>query len=289
MLLHRTLHRILLTFNRIGDEKVESAALDRLRNASEKLLMPLEATHTSLSETRATYSALFLFEENARYVRLFVEWQETDMSTDEAPEFDVVRRRWTRVDRSTESSHPLLDANLIDLSAGSGWHFGISGAHTVDESRLAQPYVDFYNNMEFNAKSAQRQVSTHPFVNCKSYVIKLKSIEQRLTYRFGIQGLPQTLELFRFQKFVRRGQSSDGTSVVLSEPQVHKPRWGLSVSSPDWDRMFAENENMRIGGCATWSEDVREWFADHVGGKEGQGFHDLMVKLEKIARVVQGA
>jgi hypothetical protein len=129
------------------------------------------------------------------------------------------------------------------------------------------------------------------FVLHKPFVGHLKTIQQRMTYRFFLKDIDYTVELSKYQD---RSLAARRSLVVPPEgPTVtYEPRWSLDVYQMDWDRKFTTNERLEVGERADWSDDVNEWFPeDFTKSSEdedtGNGFAHLMEKLKALGRVIK--
>ena len=294
MCLDRNTGTYKLTKNRLGDKSIEENVLQSLQQADD-LFTPQDAMIHDLSEVKPVYSAMFTFADDAGDFRLFMSWYEAEGTSSKSKAFEIISTKWTRLERDSEAAAPILDISLSDLNTGLAWRFELSASHAVEESRLPARLVDFAHGVRINAKEAQKANPQESFIIHKPYAGHLKSIEQRISYRYGLAASDYTLELTRFQTRVYPPRRS--LALPPGEPKVYEPRWGLSVYRGEWDTEFTKNERLPIGERADWEHDLETWFPEDitstspVGEKkeEGIGFEQLMEKLKKVGKLVREA
>ena len=243
-----------------------------------------------LIDVKPTYTAKFTFADDTGDLRLTMSWQEREDLDRNTTTFDVVTKKWTRLDRDTSNTTPLLDISLTDLNLGSAWHFDLCAAQAVAKDRLPTQLANFANNLRFNAVAARKQSTDQPFVAFNPYV-GLKSLQQRISYRYGIAHSDYTLELTRFQD--RTFPARKSLLTQDTPPDLHEARWSVNVYSMMWDTVFANNERLAVGEMVDWKDDIETWFPEDLkpsmspDEKGGNGFAQLMEKLEKIQKLVK--
>lgn len=199
---------LTLTFIRLGDTEMEQSALATLQGAT-SFLMPLGPVTTKLSEVKPIYTATFTFADKLGDLCLTKSWQAAEDYGSTTLDFENVSEKWTRLDRDTGTISSLVDITLTDLSTSFGWAFTLDAAQPVDHQRLESPLIDFACNVKVDAAAALRQATDKPFVKFNAYVPEtvLKSVEQRITYAYGMQDVDYNVELTRFQKFIYPGRN----------------------------------------------------------------------------------
>ncbi|KAK5120969.1 hypothetical protein LTR85_005753 [Meristemomyces frigidus] len=275
----------------LGDPATENTLLKAFQQ-SRDLITPSDAVVAELGDVKPVYSVIFTFADEVGNLRLVVEWQEAQDVFNMKTSFEQLSRKWTRLERDIDTPTSLLDVSLTDLTTGSAWQFDVLATQAVDESRLPQQLVDFAHNLQFDPAVAKKQSTDRLFVRVSPHAT-LRSVQQRISYRYTITNSDFKLELSRFQDRMYTGRVSSVTSTGL--PKVHEPRWSLSVYRTEWDTMFSQNERLPVGEQTTWQDDVATWFPYDVGpgssilanGDDGAGWGQLMEKLVRIEALVQ--
>ncbi|KAK3720392.1 hypothetical protein LTR37_003803 [Vermiconidia calcicola] len=274
----------------LGDQEIEQHALVTLQGA-DRLLTPQDAITYDLADIKPVYSAVFIFAEEAGDLRLTVTWEETQDAGSSTATFELVSRKWARLERDTVSLSPIVDVCLKDLMSGFAWQFDIQAAQAVNESRLSEKLLDFSQSIKINAVEARKASPDKLFVIHKAFVGHLKSIQQRISYRYGIFGSDYTLELTRFQ-----GRTFQPRRSLIEPPKevaVYEPRWSLDVYRLEWDKEFTNNERLAIGESADWRHDVDTWFPEDITSDSrsedagGAGFAQLMEKLRRVGKLMK--
>lgn len=190
----------VLTLRRLGDGEMEQNALSSMGQA-DGILIPLDPMTHKLSQVKPVYTAIFTFVDKHGILRLSKSWQPADENDSETTAFESISQKWTRLDCETGEVSPLIDISLTDLTTTFGWAFTMEAAQAVDEERIDPALVNFSLNLKVDAEAAQRQTSDKPFVKFSSFVpnATLKSVEQRITYSFGMRDFDFNVELTRFQ------------------------------------------------------------------------------------------
>ncbi|KAK3696548.1 hypothetical protein LTR37_017890 [Vermiconidia calcicola] len=280
------------TLDELGDQEIEQHALATLQGA-DGLLTPQDAITHDLADVKPVYSAVFVFAEDSGDLRLTVSWEETQDVGSSAATFELVSRKWARLERDTGSLSPIVDVCLKDLISGFAWQFDIQATQAVNESRLSEKLLDFSQSIKINAVEARKASPDKLYVIHRPFVGHLKSIQQRISCRYGIFGSDYTLELTRFQD--RTFQPRRSLIEPPKEGAVYEPRWSLDVYRLEWDKEFTKNERLAIGESADWKHDVDTWFPEDItsdsrsedGG--GVGFAQLMEKLRRVGKLMKGA
>jgi len=176
----------------------------------------------------------------------------------------------------------LVDIALIDLDRGSAWQFDLRASQAIENSRLPADLQKFADSVRLDLVQARKGHCDKPFVKFMAYA-PLKSIQQRISYRYGLLSSDYTVELTHFQdRSFRRLPSGLVTSIVF------EARWSLEVHHNLWDTMFEENAHLPVGARAHWSDDA--WFpVDEVYNstrKVNDGFAKLMGRLNDLKDVV---
>ena len=292
---------------RLGNKATEQAALQILQEWND-LITPQDATTEHLVVVQPMYSIVFTFEDSAGDLRLTVTWklmQDAD-SKDEA--FEGVSKKWARLERAAEDANPktgieqydpnagmssLLDVALTDLNTGMAWQFDVNAAQAVDKSRLSESYVEFEHSIKVNNEAVRKRSAEKLFVFYRPSGVRVKSIQQNVSYRYYLSQTDYNLELTRFQNRVFPPRTAETMSFSSTAPTVFEPRWSLSVYRTEWDQTLSENEHLPIGQKANWADDVDTWFPEDAGSEDAQrnglGFAQLMTKLKKVAKLMREA
>ena len=286
MLFYRTGMR--LNTCRVGHKPTEEALLLALQ-AAKDLITPSDATIADLSDVKPVYSAIFTFADEAGDLRLTVEWHEAHDAFNNSANLEEISKKWTRLERDNGTPTSLLDVSLTDLNSGTAWQFDILASQAADEAKLPQQLITFARNLRIDPALAKKQSADRIFVRYNPFAT-LRSIQQRISYRYTIANSDFKLELSRLQD---RNYPSRSTSSPSGMPTVYEPRWSLSVYRTEWDTMFTQNERLPIGESTTWKDDVVTWFpydvgpgASSVGEDEGQGWEQMVDKLGRIEALV---
>ena len=269
----------MLTPCRIGHKLAEKAFLPELQ-ASKGIIARLEALAptNALGELHPVYTAIFTFADQDGDVRLSASWQkpETTMHSNDYGEATI---KWSRLDKdSTGGPAAVFDVSLVNLNSGSAWQFDILASHTVDTSRMSPLLTRFAENLKIDPVAAEQRNPESVFVRNIPYGT-LRSLQQRISYRYGIVDSPLTLEVSHFQDRIYSNRGSSGGA-----PTIREPRCSLSVYRAEWDTMFARNQNLPVGEVAVWNEAESEWFPD-----EGDinGWTHFLERLDKVEAFVQ--
>lgn len=282
---------------RLGDKTVESGAHHRLKTAA-NLLVPDNLMVTSLQDVKPVYSAVYTFADPSGDLRYTINWKEMD-SDSVRPEFDAIPRGWVRLDLDTREPRALFDVALTNLSVGSltdlnaatsvaltnlnaasSWRFGID-AYPPAVTGVPKDLNKFVKAICFDAKRALDL--DLQFALCGDQP-NLKRIQQRITYAYRIMDSDYTLEITHFQDRVRNRKDGSAT--------LYESRWSVEVFRSEWETMFGQNERLTVGKGTTWADDGSTWFPADLGPTtpvDGDGFQQLMEKLQKIERVVRSA
>lgn len=274
---------------------MEQGALSALRDA-DSILIPLDPMVAKLRDVKPLYSATFTFADKHGILRLAKSWEPVVEDGSKIVDFNEISQKWERLDRETGTTSSLVDISLNDLTTSFGWAFTMEAAQTVEEERIDAALVTFARNLKIDAEAARRHASDRPFVKFNSYVpnAALKSVEQRITYRFGMRDLDYNVELTRFQT-TAYGAKDPGSSVgsTASQPKVIEPRWGVTVHSVEWDTTFAENEQLGIGQKTAWGDDSRRWFPKAISNVDDEderlSFYGLLAKLQEVGTLLRSA
>ena len=273
------MHALTTIRNRLGNKEIEQNALRILQQADD-LLVPQHALTHELVDVKPVYSVAFTFADEAGDLRLSMTWEEVEDEFSSKAAYEVISKKWSRLERDTGTASTIIDISLKDVSSGFAWHFDLHTAQAVEETRLPTLLVNFAYTVKINATAAKKDPFGQGFVMSRPPPEgRLKSMQQSIGYRFGIRGSAYTAELFRFQE---RGAG------------VYEPRWGLDVYSMDWDGMFTSNERLPIGERANWEDGINAWFPQDIGGSEDSenkidGFMQMMEKLNKLGKLIAGA
>lgn len=155
-------------------------------------------TH-NLSDVKPVYTAVFTIPDKAGDLRLSKTWHEVDEYGDgQNSTLEELSRSWIRSDREASGPSLLYDVGLCNLQEeGSHWHFGLTAAQAVEDSRLPDNLKDFANHLGIDAHKARKD-------NGNSWVRirrdgPVKKLQQRTSYRYGLMNSDYTLELTHFQ------------------------------------------------------------------------------------------
>lgn len=255
----------------------------RLQKA-ETLLLPKDVMQTKLSEMKASYTAEFVFQDDAGNLQLTMAWERNDDLVGGGFELLPQNRRWIRLDRDTGKATEMVDMILTDLHTGSAWDFDIKTSHTVTPDRVPGDLKQFHNGVKIFIKdSDELPVIKHESSHQRSLI----SIKVSAVYRYSIKATDYTLELSNYQlkEFGQR-------STLYAEPEVKlwEPRWGLSVYRTDWDNRFSENERLKVSEKTKWKDEFEEWFPAEASfdSTEGDdGFKQLLERLGEIEKIVR--
>lgn len=239
------------------------------------------------------YSVVFTFANEAGDLRLTIFWEEVVDEESQLAEFEVMSKKWTRIDRDETSTASVVDVSLKDLTSGFAWQFDLHAAQPIDESRLPSALIEFAHTVKIDVRAARKEPFASMFVSYRPYQGCLKSMRQSIHYGFGIGGSGYTVELSRFQErfYSPKKTSPPGSGDGL---MIYEPRWSLEVYSTDWDKMFTRNERLPVGERAEWDDSADTWFPQDIGkdedeSKKKDGFMQLMDKLRRIAQLVSDA
>jgi len=269
-------------------------ALSVLQQCKEHL-SPLGIAADELADTAPIYTAIFTFADEAGDIRLTVSWEAMQDSESDRHFFNQLSRKWTRLDRDTKSASSLLDISLSDLSSSSAWAFSIKAALALDEKRVPLALQHFADSLRIDPTAASKRTADSTFVLFNAYApnTKLRHLQQRVQYRYCVQGWDYNLELYHFQD-----RSYPERSTNLLQPssvgavKVYEARWALDVYGAQWDQMLAFNENLKVGDVAEWEASGESFFPKGYNcsaDKEPEIFNEFMDKLNEISNVVMSA
>ncbi|KAF2765060.1 hypothetical protein EJ03DRAFT_220848 [Teratosphaeria nubilosa] len=241
-----------------------------------------------LKDVQPIFGITFTFADTRGDLRLIQEWQIGYGSDD----FDRCSEKWSRLDPETGTPRTLLDVSLTNLTDGQAWQIDISASDPVDATRLPKSLSKFAAAVKILPAVARSQAVDCPFVSYNPFT-SLKSIQQRVSYRYVISGTDYNLELSRFQDKTFASSASTTKSV---EPTLYEARWAINVFGTCWESNFAQNEVLKIGESTAWEHGGLTWFPRDVGsetggldvGEDGGGGWELLLgKLERIEDIVK--
>ncbi|KAI5369469.1 hypothetical protein Slin15195_G003450 [Septoria linicola] len=287
-------------YGKVTEEVGDAAATDGILatiQGAEDILVPQDAMIDHPKDVRATFSAVFVFEEEGKKVgdlRLVKSWHETKDEEDVSYQLVEDPDQWTRLDRDIGAPVQLVDLALTDLHTGGAWQFDITSTRSIDKGKLPITMLDFAKNVKIDTAAALRHDEVECFVTCRS-AVPFKALRQEVHYRYNIRQSDYRLDLVRFQNFAyRQGKRISQTVSVVTEGQeerqdVPKSAWGLSVSRADWNSEFSKNERLPVGTSAEWPDDMESWFPASVFDDDygSDGFRSLVSKLAKIEKVLR--
>jgi hypothetical protein len=123
--------------------------------------------------------------------------------------------------------------------------------------------------------------------------VHLLSVEQRRSWHFDIfqgPGRGYRVELFSFHVTL-------GEEIELFPK--HKQRWGVQLYHPQWETLFAENQNLDIGACANWAAAEWQFFPPDAEGvkdyldvegmefEPGTGYQNMLNAVEVVEKVIK--
>ncbi|KAI7531054.1 hypothetical protein KC331_g14335 [Hortaea werneckii] len=281
----------------LGDRPTEERLVDYAQHHAGSLLSPLDPTTSDLHEVKPTFSADFKFYDSAGNLCLTIEWQEAleHMDSDRV-EYVQKYRKWTRFERDSGNSTPLLDINLTDLNSGRAWQFDILASQPVDERKVPDALQKFANSIRIHALSAAKLKGKDPFVLRYTVLSNLISVQERTCYNYVIANSEFNLEISRFQNRIYHPRPSMAAPEEAAhppsraKPDTYEPRWSLSVYRQAWDTLFNENERLPVGQGVEWKSDMATWFPADIGSeaseKEDVGWSQLMDNLGQIEAMV---
>ncbi|CZT17108.1 uncharacterized protein RCC_02940 [Ramularia collo-cygni] len=266
----------------LGDTATENDALSNLQKG-EKVLLPHDPMKSGLCEVRPTYSADFVFKDEAGNLQLTMSWSRNEDL--EGGGFQLVPNgeNWTRLDRDTGKATDMVDLIMTDLHTGSAWDFEIKTSHDVPPDRVPPELRKF-------AKGVKITVPPADDLPCIELTHSIGPIYMRRSavYLYNIKSTDYTVELLHFQ--VKERALSDPSNSD-STFKLRQPRWSLSVYRTDWDNQFAQNERLKVSDKATWNDDFEVWFPQEASfdqaGSEA-GFNQLLQRLGEVEKVVKG-
>lgn len=179
---------------------MEESALPALQHA-DQLLIPLDPMSLKLADVKPIYTAIFTFKDKLGILQLRKTWHQVEEFDSKALSFESVSQIWTRFDRETGTKVPLIDISLTDLTNSFGWAVKMEAAQAVEETRIPDAMVSFALNLKVDAAAATRMAVDKPFVKFLAYVpnVALRSVEQRITYAYGMSDFDCNVEITRFQ------------------------------------------------------------------------------------------
>ncbi|KAI7002560.1 hypothetical protein KC355_g9735 [Hortaea werneckii] len=264
------------TTQELGDRTTEERLVDYVRHHAGSLL---DSALSNLHEVKPTFSANFMFQDSADRV-----------------EYVEKERKWTRFERDSGNSTPLLDINLTDLKSGWAWQFDILASQPVDERKVPDTLQKFANCIRIHALSAAKHKGKDPFVLRYTVLSNLINVQERTCYSYVIANSEFNLEISRFQNRIYHPCPSmaapeDGPRTSSrAGPDTYEPRWSLSVYRQAWDTLFNENERLPVGQGVEWKSDMATWFPADIGSemseKEDVGWSQLMDNLGHIEAMI---
>lgn len=217
------------------------------------------------------------------------------MDSDRA-EYVQKYRKWTRFERYSGNSTPLLDVNLTDLNSGRAWQFDILASQPVDERKVPDTLQKFANSIRIHALSAGKLKTKDAFVLHYNALSNLINVQERTCYSYVIANSEFNLEISRFQNRICHPRSSPAAPENAAHTssraahETYEPRWSLSVYRQAWDTLFNENERLPVGQGVGWRNDMATWFPPDIGSeaseKEDVGWSQLMDNLGQIEAMV---
>lgn len=235
-----------------------------------------------LSDVKPVYTAVFIIADFGGDYRLSITWHDPADASPESSELEELRRQWTRLDRKTGTANALVDISLIDLENGSAWQFDLAASQAIENCRLPSDLQRFADSVRLDITTARQGHAEKPFVKYLPYT-PLKSLQQRISYRYGLVNSDYTVELTNYQDRIFKRTTTD-----LPNSVIYESRWSLEVYHNLWDTWFARNAHLAVGSKADWEDAA--WFpADDVWGPgvgEDDGFAQLVEKLEGIKKAV---
>lgn len=242
---------------------------------------PQNVMAQELSDVKPAYTAVFIITDPGGDYRLSITWHDPANSSPRSSAFEEFRRQWTRLDRKSGTVTALVDVSLIDLDSGSAWQFDLAASQAVDDSRLPSDLQRFADSIRLDIAAARQGHAEKPFVKYLPYA-PLVSLQQRISYRYGLIKSDYTVELSHFQDRVFKR-----TSANLPTSVIYESRWSLEVYHNLWDTWFAGNAHLAVGAKADWED--HGWFPadDAWESAEGEdGFAQLVEKLDGIKKAV---
>ncbi|KAI7155033.1 hypothetical protein KC349_g7263 [Hortaea werneckii] len=263
----------------LGDRTTEERLVDYVQHHAGSLLSPLDSALSNLHEVKPTFSADFTFHDSA-----------------DRAEYVEKERKWTRFERDSGNSTPLLDINLTDLKSGWAWQFDILASQPIDERKVPDALQKFANSIRIHALSAAKHKGKDPFVHRYTVLSNLISVQERTCYSYVIANSEFNLEISRFQNRIYHPRPSMAAPEEAAhppsraKPDTYEPRWSLSVYRQAWDTLFNENERLPVGQGVEWKSDMATWFPADIGSeaseKEDVGWSQLMDNLGQIEAMV---
>nr|POE47578.1 hypothetical protein CFP56_00909 [Quercus suber] len=262
--------------------------------------MPDNIGLTSIHAVKPVYSATFTFSDPVGDFRYTIDWIDTGVIST-PPEYNAIPRGWIRLEAHATQPRALLDITLTSLSIGSSttvgnadgaaaenlnaassWRFGIDTSFTVPQSQVPSDLTNFVDRIRFDSLNAA-EYPNHDFVVCADFP-SLTSIRQCTSHSYRIAGSDYSLEVMQFQDRI--------TNRAKHSIDAYEPRVSIAIRRPDWEAMFEENERLVVGQGTRWADDMETWFPCDSGpnaSDRGDGFMQLMEKLQRVAKVVRSA
>ncbi|KAH9827118.1 hypothetical protein Tdes44962_MAKER03088 [Teratosphaeria destructans] len=265
----------------VGEKHVESLLLQKFQEA-EDLIAPKDCMIHNLNDVQPVIGITFTFADTRGDLCLTQEWQLGYGSED----FDRCSEKWSRLDPETGTPRTLLDVSLTNLIDGQAWQIDILASDPVGPTSLPKSLSKFAASVKILPAAARSQAVDRPFVAYNPFT-SLKSIQQRVSYRFVISGTDYNLELSRFQD---KTFTSPASTTKPAEHTLYEARWAINVSGTCWESNFAENEVLQIGESTTWAHDALTWFPGDMGSESQSldgGWQQLLEKLERIEDIVK--
>lgn len=257
-----------------------------MRKAS-KLLTPQVGTVEQLSDIRPVYTVIFTLADEAGDIRLIIQWHEQQSgSGSDNVSFAEISRKWLRLDRGAEAATPLIDISLCNLENSTAWQFNLATTQAIDLARLPQNLRSIAKSIRIDPAAMRKQRTSQPWVTWHS-LAPIKSLQQRVSHRYGLGTSDYTVELTRFQDRAFTAEPNRAFSVA-----TYEPRWSLEVYHNAWDTMFTTNERVAVGEQAEWNDTAASWFPEdefEVSGgpnNEGKGFKQLLARLGELKSIV---
>ncbi|KAF2084435.1 hypothetical protein K490DRAFT_59583 [Saccharata proteae CBS 121410] len=225
----------------LGDKILEEQVLQRCFKAK-GLLFPQIAGISSLADIQPVYTASFVIDNPNGKGDLFMDATLSDyegVST-------VENRRWWRLENNCDEMTQLLDANLVNVSHGTAWHFGLESGNPVDEAALSLDYRVFGHSLKLDLDAAKDMTKSEFVIYQDDGVLQIpvKEVLQRRCWRFNTKAGEWVLEVARVNKTVLRPGE---------EPLHWEPRWTVNFWHNDWDQHLMQNARLEIGMKARWA------------------------------------
>ncbi|KAK5001943.1 hypothetical protein LTR39_006810, partial [Cryomyces antarcticus] len=152
----------------LGDPGLEKDILTRFQNASPNLL-PQE---THIGYVRPIYTGIFIIasgDDSGDY-RLEASWKEYGIGSSSSSisasdhTFEVIAKKWSKHEKGQPDLTTLLDISETSLATGRTWHWDISAAQPIDDSRLPAHLLAFADNLSINPARARNTSDPRRFI-----------------------------------------------------------------------------------------------------------------------------